>query len=113
MKIMKKIDELISKAENADKVKIGEIVVSLTEYVTFVAESEAKAHINSKSNNDAQSEIEEKYTNCVNNIKALNRMSSELLGEKIYDQEFDRDKIEKFMHELLSEIYENRKISRK
>ena len=113
MKIMKKIDELISIAESSDKIKIGEIVISLTEYVTFVAEKEARAHINSMRDEDTEKDIEEKYKECVNEIKELNNISSELLGHKIYDHEFEREKIENFLQELLSEIFENRKVSRK
>lgn len=113
MEIMKKINELISMVESEDKVKIGEIIISLTEYVSFVAENEAKAHIKSERSKDTEKEIEERYKRCISDIKVLNKMSSELLGEKIYDKEFNRDEVEKFMKELLSEIFENRRISRK
>ena len=113
MEIIDKLDKLMLSAEDSERVRVGEIITTLTDYVMFVAEEEMKAHIHSKKNKNTEKEIEEKYEECVSEIKALNNMSSKLLGQKIYNQEFERNKVEDFLQKLLSEIFENRKISRK
>lgn len=113
MEIMNKIDKLMSRVNEEDKIIVGNITICLAEYVTLVAKKEAKAQIYSRRNEEAEREVEEKYQKCIEGIKTLNSLSEEVLGEKFYEKEFERDEVEEFLQKLLNEIFKNRRIARK
>lgn len=113
MKLLEKIDKLMLNATKDERIKVGEIIISLTEYVTCVAKKEMKNHLRSRQNEELKIETEAKYERCAKELVELNEISNRVLGQKIYDKEFEKDEIENFLQELLNEIYKNRRVSRK
>jgi hypothetical protein len=113
LKTIEIIYELVSMVDEKDKIKVGETIVILTEYVTLVAKKNVELQVYSTKNKGNRKEIEGKYQKCIDEIKFLNSLSEEFLGEKVYKKEFERDEVEKFLQELLNEIFVNRIIARK
>lgn len=115
MSIIEKFDKLASMSEikHEDKIKVYDILLSFSEYIALVVRKNIKSPIYSLEDRKMEQEIERKYEKCIEGIAFINGLSVEILGERIYDKEFIRNEVERFIHEVIDEIYRNRMISRR
>lgn len=115
MSIIEKFDKLASMSEikHEDKIKVYDILLSFSEYIALVVRKNIKSPIYLLEDRKMEDKINEKYEKCIEGIAFINSLSVGILGERIYDKEFMRNEVERFIHEVIDEIYRNRVISRR
>lgn len=83
-------------------------MLHFSKYIDLIIRRNTKLTLNKAVDEIENKEIEEKYNECIEKINFLNNISQEFIGEKIYNKEYERDKIEEFFWEVANEVYENR-----